>query len=193
MKVRHEFPRELHLQTDHLVILPRRSRRASVGAGRVRAMLGTGAVLAAIWAGLHWNDPGSWVIGLPTVIAGAAATSLLPAAPPPAISLFGALRLAWFAFAGVLRGARDVSLFSLAPGRLRSGCLTVRTRLPEGRPRRLFALLITLLPGTLTARLEDDRLTVHALDCGPATRADLDALETRIAGLFRLSLDGDVS
>lgn len=193
MNIRHEFGRDLHLQTDHLVLLPRKPRRASASAGRVRRLLGTGALLAAIWAGLHWDDPASWVIGLPTVIAGAAASSLLPAAPPPAISIVGALRLAKFAIAGVLRGACDVSVLSLFPGRLRSGCLTFRTRLPEGRPRRLFALLITLLPGTLTARLEDDRLTVHALDCGPTARDDLHALEARIAGLFGLTIDGDDS
>lgn len=193
MKIRHEFHGDLHLQTDHLVILPDQPRRANAAAGRVRGMLGTGIVLAAIWAGLHWDDPASWVIGVPTVIASSAASILLPATPSPAISIVGALRLAGFAFAGVLRGAWDVSVLSLFPGRLRSGCLTFRTRLPEGRPRRLFALLITLLPGTLTARLEKDRLTVHALDCGPAAREDFQALETRIAGLFGLTLNGDES
>ncbi|WP_068110767.1 Na+/H+ antiporter subunit E [Tropicimonas marinistellae] len=193
MKIRHEFPRDLHLQTDHLVILPRRPHRESDTPGRVRGMLGSGAALAAIWAALHWDDPTSWVIGLPTVVAGAAATCLLPVSPPQTFSVVGALRLAGFVFAGVLRGARDVSMFTLVPSRLRSGCLNFRTRLAEGRPRRLFALLITLLPGTLTVRLEGDQLTVHALDCGPAARADLDALEARIAGLFRLSLDGDAS
>lgn len=191
MKTRHEFPRDLHLQTDHLVIVPRPPRRGTSSTGRVRSMLATGAALAVIWAGLHWNDPTSWVIGLPTAIIGAAATCLLPAAPSPTVSVLGAFRLAVFALAGILRGARDVSVFTLAPARLRSGCLTFHTRLPEGRPRRLFALLITLLPGTLTVRLEKNRLAVHAIDRGPATRADLNALEARVAGLFGLTLDGD--
>ncbi|MFD0982660.1 Na+/H+ antiporter subunit E [Tropicimonas aquimaris] len=189
MNVRHDFTQDLHLQTDHLVISSRPVRQAA--RGRLRGVVFTGMALAAIWAGLHWDDPASWVIGLPTVVGGAAATALLPSAPPPAISLTGALRLTVFAIAGILSGAVDVSLSSLRPHRLRTGCLTYRTRLPDGRPRRLFALAITLLPGTLTARLERDQLTVHALDCGPSARADLDALEARIAGLFGLSLDGD--
>lgn len=61
-----------------------------------------------------------------------------------------------------------------------------RTHLPKGRPRRLFAVAITLLPGTLTARIEDDMLTVHALDLSDATRAELATLEAHIAELYKL-------
>ncbi|KUF08742.1 Na+/H+ antiporter subunit E [Pseudoponticoccus marisrubri] len=157
--------------------------------GRLRSFLVTGTALAALWAGLHWDDPASWVVGGPTVLLGAGATLLLPANPPPHLSAPGVLRFAGFAIRGVLRGAWDVCRASLRPGRLRPGCLTWRTALPPGRPRRLFAVAITLLPGTLTARLEGEVLIVHALDPGPATRAALAALEARIAGLYGLTTD----
>jgi multicomponent Na+:H+ antiporter subunit E len=45
---------------------------------------------------------------------------------------------------------------------------------------------ITLLPGTLTAKIEDDTLTVHALDLSDATRAELASLEAHIAELYKL-------
>lgn len=193
MKLRHDLGHDASRPAEKPLLLQARQRVTANRAGRLRSALVTGAALAAVWAGLHWDDPASWVIGLPSALAGAAATALLPASPPPHLSLTGAVRLALFAVSGILRGALDVSRLSLRPGRLRAGCIRIVTRLPEGRPRRLFALTITLLPGTLTARIDGNRLVVHALDCGPATRRDLDALETRIAGLFGLPLDGDLS
>lgn len=194
METRHDIMDLPSLPAQHPVMRQdARPQTPSGSAGRVRSALATGVTLAALWAGLHWTDPQSWVIGLPTVFLGAAATLLLPASPPPHLSPAGALRLAIFAISGILRGALDVSLLSLRPGRLAQGCIEMRTRLPPGRQRRVFALAITLLPGTLTARLDGDHLIVHALDCGPATRRDLDMLEARVAGLFGLHLNGDLS
>ena len=46
-----------------------------------------------------------------------------------------------------------------------------------------------LLPGTLTAYLEADRLVVHALDRGEATRREIAALEDSVARMFRTEFD----
>ena len=48
-------------------------------------------------------------------------------------------------------------------------------------------MAITLLPGTLTARIEGDLLTVHALDLSDAMHVELAALEGEIAKLYRLN------
>lgn len=85
-----------------------------------------------------------------------------------------------------MRGSIDVSRRCLSPKTLRPGCIPWQTYLPEGRPRRLFAVAITLLPGTLTARVEGGVLTVHALDLSEATHTELAALEARIAALYRI-------
>ncbi|SLN12148.1 putative monovalent cation/H+ antiporter subunit E [Roseivivax jejudonensis] len=192
MNARHDFqpcdlsptPPETVRETKHTSRTdgPRAALRAP---GRVRSALVTGGTLAALWAGLHWDDPQSWVIGAPTVLLGAGAAALVPPSTPPRLSLRGALGFAAFAAVGVMRGAIDVSLRALRPHTLRPGRLVWRTYLPPGRPRRLFALTITLLPGTLTARLDGDTLIVHALDRGAGTRADLGALEARVAALFK--------
>lgn len=153
---------------------------------RLRGALATSAMLIVLWAGFHWDDPSSWVVGVPTALIGGALTLFLPASAPLRLSPFGGLRFAIFALVGILRGAIDVSRRSLSPQTLRPGCLSWRTQLPKGRPRRLFAVAITLLPGTLTAKIEDDMLTVHALNLSDATRAELAALEAHIAKLYKL-------
>lgn len=160
--------------------------KGAFGAGRLRSALFAAGGLTAIWAGLHWSDPASWIIGVPTILLGSASTLLLPASPPPRLSVRGAFRFAGFAARGITLGAVDVTRRSLRPELLNAGCLTFHTRLPQGRPRRMFAVAITLLPGTLTKRMDDETLIVHALDAGPATMRELTELEDRVAQLFGL-------
>ncbi|KAA9005759.1 Na+/H+ antiporter subunit E [Histidinibacterium aquaticum] len=161
--------------------------------GRLRGALLTTGALAGTWAALHWAEPASWVIGAPTALLGGVATMLLPASKPPRLSISGAVQFAAFGAWGILRGALDVSRRSLRPASLHPGLLRYRTTLPDGRPRRLFALSITLMPGTLTASLEGDLLVVHALDAGGDARSELAALERRIADLFDLYAMKDVT
>ena len=162
----------------------------AAGAGRaLRRMAPPAAGLAAVWWLLNPGDPASWIVGVPAVAAGAAVALLFPDTPAPRRSLRASLRFAgYFARASVV-GATDVALRAMRPSLdLRPGFIIWRTRLPEGVPRELFANAVTLLPGTLSARLEGDALTVHQLD----ERADpgLSALEARVAAMFRLDLGG---
>ena len=160
---------------------------------QVRGALATSTVLGALWAGLHGFDPASWVIGLPAMLLGGVTAFLLPATPGSRITPLGAIRFAGFAFRGIAIGAVDVSLRSLRPATLNCGRFPYRTRLPPGRPRRLFGVAITLLPGTLTAHLEADKLVVHALDRGEATRQEIAALEDSVARMFGLGPTKDIT
>jgi multicomponent Na+:H+ antiporter subunit E len=45
---------------------------------------------------------------------------------------------------------------------------------------------ITLLPGTLTAELNDDRLVVHMLDTRTDLAREMGAVEARVRALFAL-------
>lgn len=158
----------------------------ALSSGRLRGALTTGMVLLALWGGFHWDDPASWTVGVPTALIGGALVLFLPASATLRLSPLGALRFAKFAIIGILFGAVDVSRRSLSPRKLQPGLIPWRTYLPEGRPRQLFAMAITLLPGTLTAQIVDDVLTIHALDLSEATRAEIAALEAHIAKLYRL-------
>ena len=181
MNVRHEFQPCAPPRPAEVATTP-----ATRPAGRMRGALTTSALLTVLWAGLNPGDVASWVIGIPTVMLGAAVSFLFPPATLPRISVPGAVRFAVFVVTGIVRGALDVAWRSLNLRALKPGLLIWHTALPAGGARRLFALTITLLPGTLTARLDGGTLVIHTLDRSTATRADLGALEARIAGLFRL-------
>jgi len=51
----------------------------------------------------------------------------------------------------------------------------------------LFANSVSLAPGTLSARVEEEGLTVHVLDLSQPTCARLAALETRVGAIFGFS------
>ena len=143
--------------------------------------------LAAIWWALNPNDPTSWVIGAPAVVAATATVLLIPRPASPPIALGGALRFAGFFAVQTVVGATDVALRAFNPfAQPEPGFLTWQTHLPKGAPSVAFANAITLLPGTLTARIEGNTFTIHLRDTGAATTPQLAALEARIAAVFAL-------
>ena len=179
-------------------------RRACFRPGRA---VGAGVAAATVWAMMtgpaHWADPSGWIIGAVAVAVVAALAGSAPVRPvagdvpgdaaptPRRLSLPGALRLSgWFALQA-LRGAVDVARRALSPSLpVAPGWYRYPLRLPRGAPRLVMANAITLLPGTLTAELVeedgDDHLILHLLDARADPAPDLEALETRIRGMFSL-------
>ena len=64
-----------------------------------------------------------------------------------------------------------------------------RLRLDDSLARVLMANTVTLLPGTLSADLQDDVLEVHVLNATDAVTDMLATLEQRIARLFGQHLE----
>lgn len=150
------------------------------------------AVAAPALAGLWWlvaGEPGSWLVGAPTVLlaAGLAGSVRAGAATPHFQRLPGFVT--WFVWQSI-RGGLDVAFRAFRPGPpVSPGFLRRRTHLPrDARP--LLANTITLLPGTLAVRLEGEGIDIHAIDRSAAVDADLDATERRIAGLFTRPASG---
>jgi multicomponent Na+:H+ antiporter subunit E len=84
-----------------------------------------------------------------------------------------------------LQGGIDVSYRALHPALpLQPVWHHYPLRLPPGRGRVLFVSVISLLPGTLSADLDDQAVHVHALNDDPATVAELQQLEDHIAVLL---------
>ncbi len=86
---------------------------------------------------------------------------------------------------GSLLGGVDVALRALRPGIHIDPCfIEYPLQIPPGQPRTLLVTAISLMPGTLTAEVRKDSLLVHLLS--PHMSAEIEALEYRVAQLFRL-------
>lgn len=152
--------------------------------GPAGAFLRAALAGAVAWLALTEGDLSSLVIGAPTVLAAAwAATAaglgrMLPRAGALAAFLpFFAREL--LASAALL--ARRV--LSRDPG-FRPGVTVWPLRLKGEGARAAFMNAVSLTPGTLSTRLDGDRLWVHVLDVGEDARPTLDALERRVARLY---------
>lgn len=141
--------------------------------------------LAGVWWLLSDGDPGSWVIGLPVVMAAAWSSRRLGVAYAGGLSLAGLLRFAPFFLYESLRGGVDVALRTLAPTmRIRPGFSRFRVRLKRQDARVFLVNCVSLLPGTLAANLEGDSLEVHLIDEELDADEELRSLERAIARIF---------
>jgi multicomponent Na+:H+ antiporter subunit E len=154
---------------------------------RLARLAAWAGALGGAWWALTEGRPGSLVVGLPSVLAAAALATWLVPWPERLVRPLPALRLAgWFAWQSV-RGGLDVARRALSPSLpIDPQLVTLSTRLPPGAARVLLADATSLLPGTLSVDLEDDRVLVHALAGGPEVIRDFRALEARIATLLGL-------
>lgn len=90
--------------------------------------------------------------------------------------------LAYFA-RGSLYGGLDVARRAFAPHMPIEPCTVRRpVRVGSGQPRTLLVSAISLMPGTLTADVDEEELVVHLL--APDMAAEIDGLERRIEALF---------
>lgn len=168
--------------------LPSSSQRA-IRAISVRRAARRLALFALLWWCLTYDNPGAWTVGVPTVLA-ATAVSLMLSAADWRISLRGALVFGALFARESLRGGIDVSARVLRPKMpLDPTLVHYRLTLPAQGPARVFfANCVSLLPGTLSAAIEHDALTIHALDAAAPLQANLARLEAAVAALFALSL-----
>jgi len=150
-----------------------------------RHTLLTLAPLAGLWWLLSDADPTSWVIGLPAVaVAGWSARRLRPLGYGT-IAVTGMLRFLPFFLWESLRGGSDVALRILRPRmRIRPGLTVYRTGLQRQDARVFFANCVCLVPGTLAADLDGDRLDIHLLDADSNPTAELQRLELAVSRIF---------
>lgn len=138
-----------------------------------------------LWLVLSGADPVSWVMGIPAVIAAVGVSFIFTPAATHTINPAAALLfIPYFIGLSVVSGL-DVMrrTFSREP-RINPGIFTYRTGL-EGGSRILLANIISLLPGTLSADLKDDAITIHVLDREIPAEQSICDLEARIASIFR--------
>lgn len=146
-------------------------------------------VLAGLWFGLNGNDAKSWFIGIPAIVLAA----LINFRSLPRGSWRWRTRamlpmLAFF-FKESFLGAFDVARRALHPNLpIHPGFVAYRCRLTSTSARLFFADLITLMPGTLSARVEHADFLIHSLDTQGDVEASLQKLELKVADLFGLTI-----
>lgn len=143
------------------------------------------AALAGLWALLSGGQAGSWLVGLPAVVAAAWAGRVLGLPGDRRLSLRGLAAFLPFFLWESVRGGVDVARRVLRPDMaLAPGFVAYRVGLAGEGARRLFANTVSLLPGTLAADLDGVDLRVHALDVGSDVAAELRRVESAVARVF---------
>jgi multicomponent Na+:H+ antiporter subunit E len=149
-------------------------------------------LFALLWWILTEGAMNSWLVGAPVVVFAVLASGAL--LPGVFWSLSGIVRFVPFFLWRSLNGGVDVARRALHPRLpISPGLFDHRWRLPPGLPRVLMANTVSLLPGTLSAELDEEHLRVHVLDYTGAFVSELITIEARVAQLFGLSLDADGS
>ena len=150
----------------------------------------TTALLAGLWWLIAEGRPDAWLVGVPAVALAALASARLSGGARSRLSLGG-----WPGFVALflresLAGGLDVARRTL--GRrldIQPGFGSYRTRLQDPRARILLANCISLLPGTLAADLDGERVVLHLLDSRDDPDPQLQRLEQAIARLFGIRLE----
>jgi len=141
---------------------------------------------AFLWWLLADGHQGSWMIGIPAVLAASWAAHALGSGGHLDISIPGLLRFFPFFIWESLRGGLDVARRTLAPRmRIEPGFTVFHTSLQNPSARLLFTNSMCLLPGTLAADLHNDRIEVHMLDATIDPQAELARLERSVALIYR--------
>jgi multicomponent Na+:H+ antiporter subunit E len=140
---------------------------------------------ASLWWLLSGGAPGSWLIGVPVVLAAGWAARRLRMGESWTISATGVLRFLPLFLWESLRGGIDVARRTLAPRlRVQPGFTLYRVGLQQDSARVFFANCVCLLPGTLAADLQGDQLRVHVLDASHDPQLELARLEHAVALIY---------
>jgi multicomponent Na+:H+ antiporter subunit E len=142
-------------------------------------------LLAILWVLLTGGAVSSWVVGLPTVLLGSAVTLVLPPLPAWRWRVGGAVRFLTYFLVQSLLSAVDVARRAVHPRcPLEPRLIAYPFSSLHGPARIFFANAVSLLPGTLSADLQDQEVLIHVLDCRQPITNDLKRLEEKVAILF---------
>ncbi|MDI6713288.1 MAG: Na+/H+ antiporter subunit E [Anaerosomatales bacterium] len=151
---------------------------------RARGLVGGIAALIVAWIAIAGVDPKGVLFGAAAAVVAAAMlapmTGFMPRPRPAGLARFAAYFVAQSVTGGV-----DVALRALSPRmKLDPGWIRYPMRLTAPGLQAMFADCISLLPGTLCARIEGGAVEVHALDRSADLRASLETLEQRLSDAF---------
>jgi multicomponent Na+:H+ antiporter subunit E len=154
----------------------------------LRSIILRSLLFCAIW----WMLTGSssmkaWLFGI-VPIALAVAVSLWMQAPGRRdFSISGIAGFLVFFIVRSIKGGVQVAIIALRPRLdLRPAILEMSLRSPHEAERMFIASTLSLLPGTLSAGLDGQRLHLHVLDARMPIESEVREVEAKVAHLFRL-------
>lgn len=140
-----------------------------------------------IWWLITEGQAASWIIGVPAILLAVAFSFYLKPANSITLSLPGVLSFWWFFSRQSLLAGMDVTRRIISPEMpLIPGEIRIRVYLPEGAPRWLLAMTLSLLPGTLSIRYHNNELLLHCLDISQSVEADAFMAQRKVAAVFGL-------
>lgn len=144
-------------------------------------------LFSAVWLVLTGSDLASWVVGLPAVFLATGVSLAVSPSSSPTLSFIGVCSFIPFFIRQSALSGIDVMRRALSRQlAVNPGLVSYTTFLPEGSARIFFVNTISLLPGTLSANIQEDKVTVHTIDRNLSIWANMQNLELRIAILWRV-------
>ena len=150
-------------------------------------------VFVGIWIVLTEGRIDSWVVGGPVVFAATCISMRLAERQRWRWSVFGFFRFAPYFASTSFLGGLDVAWRSLSRSLPIDPCIVEHhLRLPDDTAARVFFMnIVNLLPGTVSADVDQDILKVHVIDGTQPTIQSLTKLEKIVAALFAILIDGN--
>lgn len=154
-----------------------------------RSIIARAAMFGTLWWILTAGEHNGWGVGGVTIVL-AMAVSLMMS--PLGAHRFSIMRLpgflAFFLFQSII-GGLQVAAIAIRPRLdLQPAMLEIHLRLPEEAARVFLVSTLNLLPGTLSAGLDANRLLLHVLDRRRPIEQEVRQAEARVARLFRTDL-----
>jgi len=140
-----------------------------------------------IWWVLTDGSAASWGIGLPAVLLAVISSSAL--LPPVHLSWLECIKFIPFFLRHSITGGLDVAWRAFHPRLpITPDLIEYPLRLPEGLPSVLMVNIVNLLPGTLSAALDQGLMKVHILDSTNDVTGELTSVEEKVARVFGITL-----
>jgi len=144
-------------------------------------------LFALIWWILTDGAASSWWIGGPAVLLAAVLSVKLIS--PVYLNGYELLRFVPVFLMRSLLGGTDVAWRAFHPAMpIAPDLIAYPLRLPSGLPQVFMVNTVSLLPGTLSASLEQSVLKVHVLDKRKDFLSELTVVEQSVARIFGVSL-----
>jgi multicomponent Na+:H+ antiporter subunit E len=144
------------------------------------------AILSFTWWVLTNGAFDSWQVGIPAILAAIYLDFRLFRPKVKRWSLGGIFVYALLFLKFSITSGIDVIWRAYHPRLpLNPAIIEYPLRLTSSSARNLFVCTVSLLPGTLTAELDERSLVVHVLDVGRPFRQELKIIEDRVAAVFQ--------